>query len=68
MACDPTDMGKSIDGLAAIVQEQFALAPFSSALFVFCNRRLDQLKILHWNHAGFWLVLPQTRTWHVSVA
>ena len=43
LACDPTDMRKSIDGLAAIVQEQFALAPFSSALFVFCNRRRDQL-------------------------
>lgn len=48
-------MRKSIDGLAAIVQEQFALDPFSSALFVFCNRRRDKLKILHWAHAGFWL-------------
>jgi len=48
-------MRKSIDGLAAIVQEQFALNPFSSALFVFCNRRRDKLKILRWDHAGFWL-------------
>ncbi|WP_348652050.1 IS66 family insertion sequence element accessory protein TnpB [Paenibacillus thiaminolyticus] len=31
-------MRKSIDGLAAIVQEQFELNPFSSALFVFCTR------------------------------
>ncbi|WP_213469367.1 IS66 family insertion sequence element accessory protein TnpB [Paenibacillus dendritiformis] len=31
-------MRKSIDGLAAIVQEQFELNPFSSALFVFLNR------------------------------
>ncbi|WP_093470946.1 IS66 family insertion sequence element accessory protein TnpB [Paenibacillus popilliae] len=36
-------MRKSIDGLAAMVQEQFALNPFSSALFVFCNRRRDKL-------------------------
>jgi len=55
LACGATDMRKSIDGLAAIVQEQFALSPFSSALFVFCNRRRDKLKILHWDHAGFWL-------------
>ncbi|WP_350339146.1 IS66 family insertion sequence element accessory protein TnpB [Paenibacillus polymyxa] len=48
-------MRKSIDGLAAIVQEQFALSPFSTAWFVFCNRRRDKLKILHWDHAGFWL-------------
>lgn len=55
LACGATDIRKSIDGLAAIVQEQFALDPFSSALFVFCNRRRDKLKILHWDHAGFWL-------------
>ncbi|MDH4618478.1 IS66 family insertion sequence element accessory protein TnpB [Brevibacillus sp. AY1] len=30
----------------AIVQEQFSLDPFSAALFVFCNRRRDKLKIL----------------------
>jgi len=55
LACGSTDMRKSIDGLAAIVQEQFELNPFSTALFVFCNRRRDKLKILQWDHAGFWL-------------
>ncbi|GAC42876.1 IS66 family insertion sequence element accessory protein TnpB [Paenibacillus popilliae] len=55
LACGATDMRKSIDGLAAMVQEQFGLNPFSLALFVFCNRRRDKLKILHWDHAGFWL-------------
>ncbi|MED0687843.1 IS66 family insertion sequence element accessory protein TnpB [Anoxybacillus ayderensis] len=50
-----TDLRKSIDGLAAIVQEQFRLDPFSSSLFVFCNRGRDKLKILHWDHNGFWL-------------
>lgn len=54
-ACGATDIRKSIDVLAAIVQEQFKLHPFSTALFVFCNRRRDKLKILHWDHAGFWL-------------
>jgi transposase len=55
LACGVTDIRKSIDGLAAIVQEQFALDPFSSSLFVFCNRRRDKLKILHWDTNGFWL-------------
>lgn len=55
LACGTTDIRKSIDGLAAIVQEQFALNPFSAALFVFCNRRRDKLKILHWDTNGFWL-------------
>lgn len=55
LACGSTDMRKSIDGLAAIVQESFQLDPFSTCLFVFCNRQRDKLKILHWYHNGFWL-------------
>ncbi|WP_066298182.1 IS66 family insertion sequence element accessory protein TnpB [Bacillus sp. FJAT-29937] len=50
-----TDLRKSIDGLAILVKEEFELDPFSSNLFVFCNRQRDKLKILHWDEAGFWL-------------
>ncbi|WP_083978947.1 IS66 family insertion sequence element accessory protein TnpB [Bacillus alveayuensis] len=31
-------VGKSIDGLTGLVQEEFHLDPFSSSLFVFYNR------------------------------
>jgi transposase len=55
LAVGSTDMRKSIDGLAAIVQESFKLDPFSSSLFVFCNKSCNKLKILQWNHSGFWL-------------
>ncbi|EXX85504.1 IS66 family insertion sequence element accessory protein TnpB [Paenibacillus darwinianus] len=55
LACGSTDMRKSIDGLAALVKEGFELDPFAPALFVFCNRHRDKLKILHWEHNGFWL-------------
>ncbi|MCQ5365013.1 IS66 family insertion sequence element accessory protein TnpB [Anoxybacillus salavatliensis] len=55
LAQGATDLRKSIDGLAAIVQETFELNPFSSCLFVFCNRSRDKLKILQWDHNGFWL-------------
>jgi transposase len=50
-----TDLRKSIDGLAVIVKECFDLDPFSPCLFVFCNRKRDKLKILQWEHNGFWL-------------
>ena len=55
LACGSTDMRKSIDGLAAIVQECFSLDPFSTCLFVFCNKSCNKLKILQWEHNGFWL-------------
>ena len=55
LACGATDMRKSIDGLAALVQVSFRLDPFAPALFVFCNRQRNKLKILQWDHNGFWL-------------
>ncbi len=55
LAYGATDMRKSIDGLAALVQVSFQLDPFQPALFVFCNRHRDKLKILYWEHNGFWL-------------
>lgn len=55
LACGSTDMRKSIDGLAVLVKESFQLDPFSNALFVFCNRNRDKLKILYWENNGFWL-------------
>ena len=55
LACGATDMRKSIDGLAALVEYSFDLDPFSDAWFVFCNRGRDKLKLLRWDNNGFWL-------------
>ena len=55
LACGVTDLRKSIDGLAAMVQYTFALNPFADAWFVFCNRDRGKLKILRWDTNGFWL-------------
>ena len=54
LACGVTDLRKSIDGLVNIVQNQLKLDPFDKALFVFCNKKMDKLKILHFDE-GFWL-------------
>jgi transposase len=48
-------MRKSINGLAATVESGFNLDPFDEALFVFCNRGRDRVKILEWDGDGFWL-------------
>lgn len=48
----PTDMRKSFDGLHAIVQSEFQCDIRSGDVFVFLNRRLDRVKLLHWDHDG----------------
>ena len=56
IVCGHTDMRKSIDGLAAIVQQQYKLYLFSSSAFLFCGRRRDRLKVLLWEADGFLLL------------
>ncbi len=55
LCCGWTDMRKSINGLMSLVQESFSLDPFAEALFVFCNKSKNRLKILEWDGDGFWL-------------
>jgi transposase len=53
LSCTHTDMRKSINGLAAIVQGSFNLDPFEGAIFVFCNKNKDKIKVLQWDKDGF---------------
>lgn len=55
-------MRKSIDGLAAIVQESFKMNPFDNNLFLFCGRRRNRLKALHWEKDGFCLLYKRLET------
>ena len=56
IACGYTDLRRGIDGLAALVQQQFSLDPFTNTLFLFCGRRRDRIKGLYWEGNGFVLL------------
>jgi transposase len=49
----PTDMRKSFDTLAALVQTQLGQDALSGDLFVFRSRRGDRLKLLYWDEDGY---------------
>jgi transposase len=75
LATGATDMRKAINGLMVLVEDVLQADPFSSHLFVFCNRLRDKIKILVWHNNGFWLLyrrLEKQRFWwpdrHEAVA
>jgi transposase len=51
-----TDMRKSIDGLASIVQGKLNLDPYSKSLFLFCGKKCDRIKGILWEGNGFLLL------------
>lgn len=55
----PVDFRKAINGLITIVEQDMQLPLFERSLFVFCNKRRTQLKVLYWDSTGF--VLWQKR-------
>ena len=50
---EPTDMRKSFDGLAALVEHGLEQDPLSGHLFCFFTRRGDRCTILWYDHGGY---------------
>ncbi len=50
-----TDMRKSFNTLAALVEHQLGHDPFAGDVFVFIGRRRNRMKVLVWDASGFWL-------------
>ena len=59
---EPVDGRKSINGLAALVEQGLGLDPFALAVYVFSNKRRDRIKLLLWDRTGFWLLFKRLET------
>lgn len=55
LATGVTDLRRGFTGLYAIILDQLSREPLSGALFVFCNRRRDTVKIFCYDAGGFWV-------------
>ena len=51
-----TDMRKSIDGLMMIIRDNYGMDPYGNSLYLFCGRRCDRIKALHFDKDGFILL------------
>lgn len=56
LVCGKTDLRRGIDGLAAVILDQYQLDPYSHALYLFCGNRKDRFKALYWDGDGFVLL------------
>jgi transposase len=56
VALHACDLRKNFNGLHALVTEGLKEDPRTGALFVFCNRRHNRIKILYWDGTGFWVM------------
>lgn len=51
----PIDFRLQMNGLIMLVADHLKLDPISGQLFLFRNRHANKIKILWWEHNGFWL-------------
>src|SRR5690606_37390102 len=56
IAVKPVDFRRGHDGLAATVQNELGLDPFSGLTVVFRSRRGDRIKILVWDGTGLVMI------------
>jgi len=52
LAVEPVDMRKQFNGRWALAGEKLQEDPRSGAVFVFCNKDRDRVKLLYWDGTG----------------
>lgn len=66
IVCGHTDLRQSIDGLAALIADQYNLDLFDDCAFLFCGRRKNRYKVLYWDGDGFLLLYKRLETGRIQ--
>jgi transposase len=56
---EPIDFRAGINSLAILVEQSMQLDPMARAVYAFCNRRRNRVKLLLYDRSGFLLVLKR---------
>ncbi len=59
LATEPTDLRRSYNGLSALVDGTFGKQAMSGDLFIFLNRRANQVRILFWDNDGYAIMMKR---------
>jgi transposase len=59
LATQPVDLRRSYDGLSALVDGTFGKQAMSGDLFIFMNRRANQVRILFWERDGYVIMMKR---------
>ena len=62
VATKPVDFRKGAIGLAALVEHELGLKPFSGVAFIFRSKRANRIKLLVWDGTGLVLVSKVLQT------
>lgn len=64
IVCGYTDMRKSIDGLCAIIEEQFSMKVSGATLYLFCGKKCDRIKAILREPDGITLIYKRLSVMH----
>jgi len=62
LATGITDLRRGFNGLHALIAYEVGLPPLNGDLYVFANRRRDQLKIFFFDTGGLWICTKRLET------
>ena len=63
---EPIDFRFGMNSLVMLVEQAMQLDPFAHAVFAFHNRSRNRIKLLLYDHSGFWLLMKRLEADHFA--